>query len=201
MAKRLLVIISVFTLFASSNAFALDGVGVSTGFFDGRLRFLDHKDYHFHYDRYQGIPVLIDFYFDARDFFAKWGVHTAGRLDFSVEPFASGITQPERNVEGGCNFLLKYCFPLTARVMPFLKGGLGALYMSQHTPEQSTQWNFLPQAGLGADFLLTDKVALTCEGRFRHLSNAGFKQPNHGIQVIQYLGGISYFFGVSEKKD
>ena len=197
MLKRLLVFIFLF--FVCADAFALDGVGVSTGFFNGRLR--AHDIYRYYYKQYQGIPVLIDFYFDAKDFFAHWGVHTKGRLDCSIEPFVSGVTQPQRNVEAGCNFLLKYCLPLTEHIMPFFKGGVGALFMSQHAQEQSTQWNFLPQAGLGIDFLLTDKITLSCEGRFRHLSNAGLKMPNHGIQVMQYLAGISYFFGKSEKKD
>lgn len=84
--------------------------------------------------------------------------------------------------------------------MPFLKGGLGALYMSQHTQEQSTQWNFLPQIGLGVNYALTDNISLTCEGRFRHLSNAGFVRPNHGVQVVQYLGGIAYYFGKDKEK-
>jgi predicted porin len=66
------------------------------------------------------------------------------------------------------------------------------VYMTNHTPEQSTQFNFISSGGFGAHYFFTKNTALTLEGRIRHLSNAGIKQPNHGINTYLALAGIAY---------
>ena len=183
MRKVLLFILFIPLL--GGKVYAWDGFGVLSGYFSGSLK---------HQDDYTGMPILLSGIFDAKPVFAPWGIKSAGRLDLIVEPFVNPVFGPHANIEAGANCLFEYAFPLSLRVMPFIKGGIGALYMSQHVREQSTQWNFLPQAGMGFHFFVDKHIALTLECRFRHLSNCGVKKPNTGVNVRQFLGGVSCFF-------
>jgi opacity protein-like surface antigen len=173
-----------------SNVLAIDSLDVTTGYFWGDLK---------NKDDYEGVPLMFGMNFDAKPLFEKIGIKTEGELNWIVEPFVNTIIGPNSNVEVGCNFLIKYTFPLTERFRPYLKGGLGALYMSQHTEEQSTQYNFLPQGAAGFQFLLNDKTALNLEYRYRHLSNASFKSPNSGINVDMIMAGFTFFFDGDDK--
>ena len=111
-----------------------------------------------------------------------------------MEPFINTILRPETNIEVGCNFLIKYVFPFTEVFQPYIRGGLGILYMSQHTVEQATQWNLLPQIGLGFHSFIDQEIALSGEYRYRHLSNASIKLPNNGIDADLFLGGVAFFY-------
>ena len=189
MKKIATIVILLLSLLICSYSFAIDSLDITTGYFQGNLR---------NKDDYEGIPLMFGMNFDAKPVFEKIGIKTEGELNWIVEPFINTIIGPNSNVEVGCNFLIKYAFPLTERFRPYFKGGLGALYMSQHTEEQSTQYNFLPQVGGGFQFFLNDKTALNLEYRYRHLSNASFKSPNKGIDVSMGMVGVTFYFGDDE---
>lgn len=177
--------LAVCFIFCLNLSYALEGVEVLSGFFEANLK---------ERDDYQGIPLMVSFNFDAKPAFSRIGFKPQGRLEFLVEPFANTIISPEANVEVGSNFLVKYAFPLSDKIQPYFKGGLGALYMSQKTHEQSTRYNFLPQAGVGCHFFVKDNTALSVEYRYRHLSNNGFGSRNGGIDANMALAGVSFFF-------
>ena len=184
--KFIVILFFSFCLFfLSSNSYALEAIEVFTGYFEGKLKEKGH---------YEAVPLLVGFNFDLRPLVSKMGIDIKGRLCSVVEPFFSVVTSPDSNIEVGSNFLFKYTFPLSERIQPYVKGGLGVLYMSQHTREQSTQYNFLPQFGGGLHYFIKEDVALSVEYRYRHLSNASFEEPNAGIDVSVILGGISFFF-------
>jgi len=166
--------------------YALDGVSVLSGYLDAHLT--DTKK------DYQAVPLLAGLIFDMKPLTSKIGLNPKGRIDFILEPFINTVTTPNSNVEVGSNFLFEYVFPLSEKLQPYVKGGIGALYMSQHTLEQSTQYNFLPQGGGGIRYFIKDNIALDFEYRYRHLSNASIKHPNSGIDANMYLGGITIFF-------
>ena len=144
--------------------------------------------------KYQMIPVFVDFDFNIKTL-PLLKKYLPGMLEFVLEPFAFGVFKPDSNAEAGINFLLKIGFlPETSRFQPYFKGGVGLLYMSQHLLEQSTQFNFNEPASLGFHYFFQENVALTLEYRFRHLSNAGMKSPNHGVNTHFALCGIAYKF-------
>jgi predicted porin len=84
--------------------------------------------------------------------------------------------------------------PETWKFQPYFKLGAGLLYMTLHTREQSTQFNFTEQCALGIHYYFTKNTAFTLEGRWRHLSNSGIKHPNHGINTCFINTGVSYKF-------
>ncbi len=184
MDLRKIIICAVFLFFCNS-AFCFEALEIFSGFFSAELTGKDD---------YEGVPLMVAFDFDSRPLMEKIGVSSSERLDLVIEPFLTTVTCPDSNVELGTNFLAKYSLPLTEAVCPYVKAGVGVLYMSQHTSEQSTQINFLPQAGAGFHFFVDESKAVSFEYRFRHLSNASFKHPNKGIDAHMYLAGISFFF-------
>lgn len=163
----------------------LKEVGIFTGYASGKL---DEKP------DYELIPTIFRLGFDLNPFINKFGWNTKGLLEFQLEPFINTVINPNSNVEVGSNFLLKYAFPLTKKIYPYVEGGLGMLYMSQHTREQATQYNFLPQGGAGIMYFLKDNLALSAGYRYRHLSNNSFEHPNSGINVDMYLAGLSIVY-------
>jgi hypothetical protein len=196
MKKFLKGLIVISFLCIPLKIFALDALEINSGYFGIFQKDLEETD-----ATYEGVPLFVSLDFDAKPFFAKFGIETKGRIDFIIEPFANTILEPDANVEAGSNFLLKYVFPLTEKFQPYIKGGEGISYMSQHTKEQSTQYNFLSQGAAGFHFFLKENLALNVEYRYRHLSNASIDHPNNGINTDFILGGITIFFNGKESKN
>lgn len=184
MSIKKIIVCAVFCLICNS-AFCFEALEIFSGFLSAELT--GKADY-------ECMPLLVAFDFDSRPLLEKIGVSASERLDLVIEPFLTPVISPDSNIEVGTNFLVKYSLPVTSAVSPYIKAGVGLLYMSQHTREQSTQVNFLPQAGAGLHFFVDKSKALSFEYRFRHLSNASLKQPNKGIDAHMYLAGFSFFF-------
>ncbi len=145
-------------------------------------------------DDYEVIPILPQFGFDINPLARKLHINPRGTIEGIVEPLMNVVISPDTNAEVGSSFMLKYSDHITSRIAPYVEGGVGIIYTTQHTYEQSTQYNFLSQAGVGLQFFLNKKLALTGGYRFRHMSNAGIDSPNRGINYHFALLGLSYFF-------
>lgn len=146
-------------------------------------------------DNYNLIPLNFAFDFDLKPLTRRINFNPKALLQFQIEPFLGLISSPKSNIETGTTFWFKMgFFPETWRFQPYVKLGLGLVYMTLHTKEQSTQFNFAEQMGIGMHYYLTKNTALTLEGRWRHLSNSGIRHPNHGINTYSVLSGITYKF-------
>lgn len=198
MAKKLKVVIMlVFCLYcyAPELAFAerpaqgigqwLQEFGVFTGYMQGGLK--QQKDLN-------AVPVGLRFGFDLKPFTKKFGFEPKGMLELIYEPFISVITEPDSNMEMGFPFFFRYSYPLTSKIYPFIEVGTGPYYMTLHTYEQSTQFNFASQGGAGISYFFKENVAINIEYRKRHVSNASIKSPNGGLEANIYLLGMSYYF-------
>jgi len=164
----------------------LQAIEYLSGFAWGKLRTKDN---------YNLYPLLLNFDFNLKPLTRKLNFNPRQLLQFQIEPFISFVSSPETNVETGTSFFLKMgILPETAKFQPYVKLGLGMVYMTQHTREQSTQFNFIEQGGLGLHYFFRKNTAFTLEGRFRHLSNASIKHPNTGINTYFVVAGLSYRF-------
>jgi hypothetical protein len=142
---------------------------------------------------YHVIPLFVDFDFDLKPLLPKKYTPFTGLFQFVLEPFIADVYDPNNNVEVGSNFLFKIgLLPETAKFQPYLKGGVGFLYMSQHTIEQGSQFNFDQYAGLGLHYFFRKNLAFTIEYRFRHISNADIERPNKGINTNFTICGVTY---------
>jgi hypothetical protein len=144
-------------------------------------------------------PFIVALDFDIKPpierLLEKIGIKYPGLIQFQLEPFINTAYSPYANVEVGNTFMFKIGFlPETAKFQPYVKAGIGMLYMSQHSREQSTQFNFEEQGGIGAHYFFKKNIALNADVRIRHVSNAGIDQPNHGINSLFFLLGATYQF-------
>lgn len=169
-----------------SEAKTLEAIEFLSGFGWGNLR---------GQQRYNLIPLIVDFDLNLKPLTQKFNFNPPQLLQFQIEPFISGITEPRANVETGMAFALKAgILPQTSKFQPYLKIAAGMVYLSLHTKEQGTQFNFIEYGGLGAHYFLRKNLGLTLEGRFRHLSNAGIDSPNSGINTYFVVAGLTYQF-------
>lgn len=144
-------------------------------------------------------PFIFDLDFDIKPpierLLEKVGIKYPGLIQFQLEPFINAVYSPYGNAEVGNTFMFKIgILPETSKFQPYAKAGIGMLYMSQHTREQSTQFNFEEQGGLGAHYFIKKNLAINAECRIRHVSNAGIDYPNHGINSLFFLLGATYQF-------
>jgi opacity protein-like surface antigen len=146
-------------------------------------------------DDYGFVPLIVGLDFNLKPLTKKFNFAPRSLLQFQIEPFIGAITSPESNMELGTSFFLKAGFlPQTSKFQPYVKAGVGMDYMTLHTNEQSTQFNFISTGAVGAHFFLKKNLAFTVEGRYRHLSNASIKDPNAGINSTTATAGILYQF-------
>jgi hypothetical protein len=165
----------------------LEAIEFLTGFvWGGKLQ--AQKDY-------RRIPFLVAFDFNLKPLTEKIKFNPRSLLQFQIEPSISYITSPHSNFELGTMFFFKMgLLPQTSKFQPYVKAGVGMLYMTLHTREQSTQFNFQEQGGAGFHYFFKNNLAFTLEGRFGHLSNAGMGKRNHGINTYNALAGVTYQF-------
>lgn len=168
------------------NPKCLEGIEFFTGLGWGKLR--EQKTYDL-------TSFIVDFDLNLKDLTKKLNFNPSSLLQFQIEPFISFVSQPNNNLETGVSFLLKVgILPQDWKFQPFILFGPGMVYMTQHTREQATQFNFIDQVGVGIHYFFRKDIAFTLEGRYRHLSNASIKHPNKGINTQFIVGGISYKF-------
>jgi hypothetical protein len=169
-----------------TNPRCLEAIEVMTGFGWGKLRVKDN---------YNLYPVAVDFDLSLKPLVNKFNFNPPVLLQFQIEPYLAGVSSPESGLETGVSFFIKIgLLPQTHKLQPYVKVGTGLSYMTLHTREQSTQFNFIDTASLGLHYFFNRNTAFTLEGRYRHLSNAGIDEPNSGINTAFILAGISYRF-------
>ena len=189
-----LLLLSGFIFFSSNAALAeetqqknLQAIEFLTGFGWGKLTHGQRN--------YNLVPLNVAFDFNLKNLTQKINFNPQQLLQFQIEPFLGFVSSPESNFETGTVFWLKLgFFPETWKFQPYAKLGAGLDYMTLHTREQSTQFNFTEQCALGIHYYFTANTAFTLEGRWRHLSNAGISEPNHGINAYSVNTGIAYKF-------
>ena len=71
--------------------------------------------------------------------------------------------------------------------------GFGFVYLEDKVPELGTHLNFTEQAGLVIQRHLGHDTALTFQYKLSHISNAGIKPPNVGLNTSILTIGITRF--------
>jgi hypothetical protein len=121
------------------------------------------------------------------------GAWYRGNLDLLVEGAALFEYHPEHGFAGGATLMLRYNFLQSERVVPFIEAGAGLVGTDFDLRGQSDGFNFSLQGGLGFHAFLMPRLALTAEARLHHISNAGLRVPNDGINDCLFLVGASFF--------
>jgi len=158
-------------------------LGIATGYSWGDLNGQD--EYHL-------VPGIVRFSFDTAPLLRRYGARLPGELDFCLEPYFSQVLSPAHRQEFGCGLFLRWIHDLWGeRLRGYLEIGAAPMYMTVETNEQSTHFNFLDQGGVGLLYGLSDDWSIEVGARIWHISNAGIKRPNHGINGSAVLVGFS----------
>ncbi len=117
-----------------------------------------------------------------------------GNWELLGESFVGSQYHPNPAYVVGLTALLRYNFATKLRLVPFIDGGAGPTFTDIGLPDLSLTYNFNLQAGIGVHYFWRRNSAFTLESRFFHLSNAGLKYPNDGVNTVSFLFGFSWFF-------
>ena len=89
---------------------------------------------------------------------------------------------------------LRYDFATGKRWMPFVEISGGPTLTDIGDPDLSTKFEFNLHSGAGMHWFWNEHFATTLECQFLHLSNAGMRTPNQGVNNMVFFIGVNWFF-------
>lgn len=120
-----------------------------------------------------------------------------GQLRLGVELVALQSTEPVATASLGITPKMTYSFTGLGRLRPYLEGSGGPMWtdLGGRVPEQPGWFNFVVMGGGGLSYFLTPHVSIQVGGRFYHISNAGTRPTNRGLNfALPYVGLSWYLF-------
>jgi len=124
-------------------------------------------------------------------------------LEYTLDLFPAAVVfEPDRVRRGsstiyGLGFAplgVKFRIGQESWIKPFVAASLGLVYSRRDVPvPDSSHINFTEEIGLGVDFFLASKTALTVGYKLQHLSNAGLGDRNPGMNSHFIYAGFSFF--------
>ena len=118
----------------------------------------------------------------------------SNRWMFYLEPGFSILSNKSSKWEAGTGIGLKYMLDLSKNVQGYFLVGSGLIYITYKSHYQDTNFNFQNNIGTGLLFFISKNKALDVGIRYRHISNAGIRKPNDGIDNLIGTIGLSLFF-------
>jgi hypothetical protein len=118
-----------------------------------------------------------------------------GNLEGRLELFGGGQYSPSKEWLIGLTPHLRYDFATGTAWVPFFDLGAGVTATGIGPPDLSGTFEFNLQATAGVHWFLRDNFALTGEVRFMHISCAGIHHPNLGANDVNFMIGVTWFFG------
>jgi hypothetical protein len=88
---------------------------------------------------------------------------------------------------------LRYNFSAGSRTVPFVDLGTGVTATNIGPPELGDTFQFNLQGCGGVNRFLKNDMAVSLEARFLHLSSARISLPNHGVNAVLLMVGVSWF--------
>lgn len=141
----------------------------------------------------QFVPLFFQIGYTVTDVHGPFPVR--GSLEVIFQPTFLITTSPDTEFGEGASLLFRYNFVTGTRWVPFFEVGVGILHWDLHIPRDlDSQFNFTILGGPGMNYFLTDNLAVTGQVGLHHISNAGRRSPNVGVNSVMYLLGVSYYF-------
>jgi len=124
-------------------------------------------------------------------------------LEYTLDIFPAAVVfEPDRIRRGRSTIYgaglsplgFKINFAQESWIKPFVATSVGFLYFVDDVPvPRSSRFNFTPEIGLGVQFFLTPKNAMTLGYKFHHMSNANTGRSNPGMDSHVIYAGFSFF--------
>ena len=87
---------------------------------------------------------------------------------------------------------LRYRFTAPSWVTPYAQIDLGVGGLDYNLRDQSDGFSLTAGAALGARWPIGDRFGITTSARWSHISNAGLRRPNNGIDHFLGMVGIDF---------
>lgn len=119
-----------------------------------------------------------------------------GQLMLGAEIVYIQFEEPELTHGVGFTPKIKWMFEGTGRLRPYIEFAGGPFYtdLGGRIPEESARFNFILTAGGGLSWFFTPQWSFNVGYRFHHISNAGTRYPNLGLNSSLPFGGFSFYF-------
>jgi len=124
-------------------------------------------------------------------------------LEYTLDIFPAAVVFEPGRVRRGSSTLygaglsplgFKVIFGQQSWIKPFVAASVGFLYFEDDVPvPRSSRLNFTPELGLGVQFFLAPKRAVTLGYKFHHMSNANSGRSNPGMDSHVFYAGFSFF--------
>jgi hypothetical protein len=138
-------------------------------------------------------------------FMPSWGIVVTdpiggswyrGQIVLGAEVVYIQFQRPELTHGVGFTPKIKYLFAGIHSVRPYVEFAGGPFYtdLAGRIPEESSRFNFFLTGGVGLSWFVTSRMSLNTGYRFEHISNAGTRYPNVGVNSNLPYGGFSFYF-------
>ena len=117
-----------------------------------------------------------------------------GNWEFRGELFSGAQFSPTEDWLVGLTPHLRYNFATGTRWIPYVDAGAGVSATSIGPPDLSHYFEFNLQAATGVRWFIRDNIALGIEVRYLHMSCADINRPNLGLNNVNGMAGITWFF-------
>jgi Lipid A 3-O-deacylase (PagL). len=126
----------------------------------------------------------------------RWGRFKDDRQEFIWELPITYFSKPETAYAAGLSLMYRYHFSSNRRFAPFVEAGSGFVFtnLDDKIDELTGGFQFSPQAGIGIRSALSPSSDLIVSARWFHLSNAGTRTPNVGLNNYMITAGYSKLF-------
>jgi len=117
-------------------------------------------------------------------------------LAFYLEPqFNLVATERPTDIEFGTNIGLRYYQQLSPKFYLYQMLGSGPHFITADLPHQAKGFIFSDNLAVGFYQQVSEKKSLflNVQFRVRHISNAGLKLPNSGVNTLNILVGLAKF--------
>ena len=163
-------------------------VGLSTGWF------IPHRLTKDHTSKPQGAALLPFWGMVLNDPVGERWYH--GQVTLGGEVVYVAESRPFLTYGIGFTPRLKYTFLTSPQWRPYVEFGGGPYWtgLGERIPEMGSQFNFILQVGFGLTWFVTSQTAFNVGYRFHHISNAGLRYPNLGINSSLPLFSFSFYF-------
>ena len=118
------------------------------------------------------------------------------RVRIAIELMGAIINGDHHDLDGEFAFtplLFDYRYDRGGTFVPFFEGGEGIVLTTIEGARIGGPFEFSSQVGGGLHLFYTTEDALTLGMRYRHISNAGIKEENSGLNTFYITIGLSHF--------
>jgi lipid A 3-O-deacylase len=125
------------------------------------------------------------------DYDKVWHHWAPDPLRFKVEGTAGLTVSPNIRAMVSVGMMALYYLEFIAsdRLVPYLEGGIGAVYTDFQVEGQGSRFNFNPQIGIGVEFKVNSGKPFFTALRLSHISNAGLQDENRGVNSVVWMLG------------